>query len=492
MKFYVLSRFAKPTISEQPCVCLNWDEWNDYNYFTAFHLHYFDEDQTDHNIGAIKIAFRGQEKSERAKFQTGEFFEQIDPNYFSIGASDEYYENLNKFAEEIRIEILTGLNDVAFDLNLLNQIAEEQVFKVSFLRNYEFDTIIEQLHNIALGGARLTEFSFIYTYPSVVVTNPTLTFQVVPFVLPPSNLHVVIGRNGVGKTHLLRNLRRSFFENNYEYGNLEFVSIDQEPKSFINLVDVSYSMFDEVTEINSLHENYYRVGNQKERKYKIGEDYTKDDFLISVSNINSESNKLKRLRNCIDILSSDQIFKSSELYDTLKDSKKNYLRLKETYNKLSSGHKIILDVIVKLVDKVGEKTLLIMDEPETHLHPPLLSSFVRALSYLLIDRNGVGIIATHSPVILQEVPKDCVWKLQRSGAEIKAERLEVETFGTNIDVLTREIFGLEVTDSGFHNILKKVAIESRNYDEAILKFNNELGADGRAILRTLFRKKSNG
>lgn len=48
---------------------------------------------------------------------------------------------------------------------------------------------------------------------------------------------------------------------------------------------------------------------------------------------------------------------------------------------------------------------MLIDEPEGHLHPPLLSAFVRALSELLVNRNGVAIIATHSPVVLQEVPR---------------------------------------------------------------------------------------
>ena len=43
-------------------------------------------------------------------------------------------------------------------------------------------------------------------------------------------------------------------------------------------------------------------------------------------------------------------------------------------------------------------------------------ALIRALSSLLTYRNGVGVIATHSPVIVQEVPKDCVWILRRVGA----------------------------------------------------------------------------
>ncbi|MEK5757114.1 AAA family ATPase, partial [Acinetobacter variabilis] len=74
------------------------------------------------------------------------------------------------------------------------------------------------------------------------------------------------------------------------------------------------------------------------------------------------------------------------------------------FGQLSSGHKIVLLILTRLVETVDEATLVLIDEPESHLHPPLLSAFMSALTELLEDRNGVAIIATHSPVVVQEVP----------------------------------------------------------------------------------------
>jgi hypothetical protein len=52
----------------------------------------------------------------------------------------------------------------------------------------------------------------------------------------------------------------------------------------------------------------------------------------------------------------------------------------------------------------------------------LFGEFIRALSDLLINRNGVCIIATHSPVVLQEVPRSCVWKVRRTNVRVEADR----------------------------------------------------------------------
>jgi predicted ATP-binding protein involved in virulence len=113
-----------------------------------------------------------------------------------------------------------------------------------------------------------------------------------------------------------------------------------------------------------------------------------------------------------------------------------------------------------------------------------LSSFIRALSNLLVQRNGVAIVATHSPVVLQEVPRSCVWVLRRTGQVVTAERPDVETFGENVGTLTHEVFQLEVTESGFHKLLADAAHTS-SYQEIISRFNNRLGSEGRAIARAL-------
>lgn len=143
--------------------------------------------------------------------------------------------------------------------------------------------------------------------------------------------------------------------------------------------------------------------------------------------------------------------------------------------------------MTRLVETIEERSLVLLDEPEGYLHPPLLSAFIRALSDLLSNRNAVALIGTHSPVVLQEVPRSCVWKLRRVGANSIAERLEIETFGENVGLLTQEVFGLEVTNSGFHKILQKLAEQYDSYKNALASLDGHLGMEGRAILRNLMQ-----
>lgn len=148
--------------------------------------------------------------------------------------------------------------------------------------------------------------------------------------------------------------------------------------------------------------------------------------------------------------------------------------------------------MTRLVEHVGERTLVLIDEPETHLHPPLLAAFVRVLSELFTDRNGLAVIATHSPVVLQEVPSVCVWKLRRYGSRVVADRPSIETFGENVGVLTHEIFGLEVTHTGFHRDLNRLVDAGHTYESILEVFGGRLGGEARVIARSLVAERDFG
>ena len=156
---------------------------------------------------------------------------------------------------------------------------------------------------------------------------------------------------------------------------------------------------------------------------------------------------------------------------------------------MSAGHKEVLSIVTRCIDQLAEKTILFLDKPENHLHPPLLSSMIRGISKMLIKRNSVAIISTHSPIVLQEIPKSCVWILNREEDYLQGNRPQVETFGTNVGVLTNEVFGYEVKKSGFNALLRKVVAENNTYDEVLERFNGELGDEARSIVRALLAQK---
>ena len=80
----------------------------------------------------------------------------------------------------------------------------------------------------------------------------------------------------------------------------------------------------------------------------------------------------------------------------------------------------------------------------------------------------------------------CAWILQRAGHNTLAERPEIETFGENLGVLTRQVFGFEVTTAGFYGLIEEaVQTPFTDYDQIIRNFGGNIGAEGRAIARAL-------
>lgn len=486
----------------------NWDDW--FTYSTLFKVRYIDKDGIKHKMSGVKIGQKGQGRSPRLP----EKFSTLSKDFFSLGECEDYYDSIkSNFPEDKqREEIFSALNDIAFDLELFDKVKNLDVVQTSLMRDYTSRVKKNQFHRMTMGGAWLTPYKFSY-FPDgevdVFDENVTeLEFEVEHEKMPPSNIHVLIGKNGVGKTTLLKDMISALEETGENCGKFQTWG----GKGFANIVYVSFSAFDGFFDIEDDIVQYSYIGLATKDGIK-NIDMLAKDFAGSLFEI-SKGNKKKLWKQIIDILESDNTFIdlnikkwSEECEDNVNElpsecsteslgaDRKRILKesfiekIIPRFKTLSSGHKVILLIIVRLIELVEEKTLVIMDEPEEHLHPPLVSALIRALSSLLTYRNGVGVIATHSPVIVQEVPKDCVWILRRVGEELIAERPEIETFGENLGVLTSEIFGYEVTNSGFHTMIQNSVEKYTNFKRAMNYFHGKLGNEGKAILRSLMYEK---
>ncbi|WP_218599196.1 AAA family ATPase [Polaribacter sp. NJDZ03] len=475
-------------------------DWDDWGYKTVFTLFYYNENKEFDNIGSLKIA---NKKIREGHTIIPKAFKKLDNDFFSLGVDKVYYENLNNLEETVRDFILTALNDIASNEDKLEEVINEHVTKISLLREVSVKEVTHDFRSLANGDAVLSEYRFQYNFPntkSKIASRPPISFNVVPNNIPTTNIHVLIGSNGVGKTYHLNNMIDSLINNsksNSKYGY--FSSETNSDEIFANLVSVSFSAFDDRDppeerndESKSINYSYIGLKRVKSDKNSAPKSTTilKNEFIKSLESI-LKGAKWRRLKSALLTLSSDPVFNQFNFIEVIENY--NFSKIEVDINKdigdlfknLSSGHKIVLLTMVRLVDTVEERSLVLLDEPETHLHPPLLSAFMKALSNILRHRNAVAIIATHSPVILQEVPKSSVWKFSRSGSYSKAERLSLESYGENLGALTREVFGFEVTDSGFHKLVSDVVNESYSYREVYEKFNGELGLEAQSIIRAL-------
>ncbi len=497
-----------------------WDDW--FKYSTMYIAFYIDEDGEEHRIGEVKIGQFGMLPEQRRP-DIPDQFTGLSEAFFSLGQDDSYYEKLNELGDQFRDTYLKAMRDVAKDEELFERALGEDVTGVSLLRSVSDTSVRGQFRWMTQGGARLTRYSFSYTPPPWGRDNipPTFQFKVEPESYPPTNVHVLIGRNNVGKTYTVEQMTNAIVRpDEGEFGQFRWEENAfgrAETETFSNIISVTFSAFDpfeplpnrqdKLSAVRYQYVGLKHVGKNEDGKSKPPKspDDLAADFGKSVQLIVTQSAKADRWRRALSLLESDPIFKQAEIWSLIEQYQDlqllyerreafNELRksARQLYSKLSSGHKIVVLTITRLVETLEERSLVIVDEPEAHLHPPLLSAFTRSLSDLLINRNGVAIIATHSPVILQEVPKTCVWCLRRTGREKRIERPIHETFGENVGTLTQAIFQLEVTTSGFHRMLSDAVDENLSYDEVVERFNGQLGDEARAIVRSLIAVRGQG
>jgi ABC-type transport system involved in cytochrome c biogenesis ATPase subunit len=496
MDFRIASFPGRNLAGADQCFLIS-DSWDDFSYKTTFQLVYFDGAGERHDIGGVKIMQRGMT---HGRVPIDQEFEALGDDYASLGQDQSYYENLISLEDAPRVDILTGIKDAVWDEDRYTNFRREGAFQTSLLRSVT-QREIKKFRAIIHEQADLTPFHFEYTFPDENQTQ--IEFEVTPRALPPTNIHVIVGRNGVGKTRLLRNLSTLLREGRgRRLGRLTFFADEGETsgeEGFANLIVVAFSAFDEfapaTNEGTRTGIQYTYIGLRKNVRLKDGTRVTRNktdpdlrkDFVQSTLAC-LRSARRPRWRNAMRVLENDPGFAALRL-ERLADLPQEDFEVEagNLFDASSSGHKIVLLTMTRLVELVSERTLILIDEPEAHLHPPLAASFIRALSDLLVHRNGVAILATHSPVIVQEVPRDCVSLFFRTGDNVEIERPEIETFAENVGLLTREIFRVELTESGYHAMITASVERSDSVDDAIELFDGKLGAEGRALVRSIWR-----
>ncbi|TPG27068.1 AAA family ATPase [Variovorax guangxiensis] len=517
MKFKILTRFEHDG-SSLDTVYLRIDSWNDHSFVTMFHMSYRDSHGQETDIGAVKIGFKGQTISQSTYSTLKTEFPELDENYFSLGQDVNFYRVAAQLSDGIGNRILSAIRDIVRHPEIVDAIKDEKVLSISLLREISLSLVKGQFSRALTGSAERTDFNFQFTRPETEFEGSiSLDFMVKVGSTPSTNIHAVIGRNGVGKTTLMNGMIDAITKrpNTAKFINIETSTANEIGTDyFSSLVSVSFSAFDTFNPPKEQPDPakgtcYFYIGlkDGKAPDHHRTLPDLRADCVKSLAECFRNDGKTARWLKAIEKLGSDENFAAMNLtqlrsaYLSLKERRQNEqsdsasfveqyaIEVDKYLERMSSGHAIVLLTITRLVETVQEKTLVLLDEPESHLHPPLLSAFVRALSDLLHDQNGVAIIATHSPVILQEIPRVCVWKIYRVRKAVTVDRPKIETFAENVGMLTSEVFSLEVARSGFHAMLETSVREGAAFDQILNQYNDQLGLEGRAILAALIAER---
>lgn len=467
-----------------PCFLLSRSSWDDYGYKTSFHLYEAIGPNNKILIGSLKIAAVGQEGG---RTQLPSSFQKLGSSFFSLGQSNSFYDCLKRRGAKVEYSVLSSLNDVTIDNKLLDSVKEEQSFIYSLTRFLGPLGIAKLKENTSL-----LEISFASClHASKIPTKCTFNFDFDGKL--PGTINSLIGKNGAGKTQLLANFVATILglgEKKSAISGRDFIK---------KVIVVSYSIFDQFFLPDQI-----KIPGKNNRKDYISQDLKY--VYIGLRERISENNGTVKIAGSLAFSRrfTAAIKKISDkgIYEQWRKTVEPILReanfsdedvlneqaARAKFRRLGAGHKSTLSILTSLFSEIESGTLVVIDEPENHLHPSLLSATLHILREILGNNQSVAVISTHSPIVVQEIPAKYVRVLRKFDDQARVDKLKAESFGASIDSLTSEVFGVPVGMPSYVSVLKKLAEEQYSINAIENELGGRLSAEARSFYLSMLKK----
>lgn len=145
---------------------------------------------------------------------------------------------------------------------------------------------------------------------------------------------------------------------------------------------------------------------------------------------------------------------------------------------LSSGELSFLRFAALAGLYIENGSLLLFDEPETHLHPNFISQFVALLDRLLGQTGSAAILATHSVFFVREAVEDQVIVLRSDeDRAITAERPTLKTFGADVGAISYFVFGEDQPSRLALEVEDKIMAEGASWDAVFETYKDRVSLD---------------
>ncbi|UKK50362.1 ATP-binding protein [Prevotella sp. E13-17] len=510
------------------------NDWNDYDFYVMYHLHatpLITGSRTVY-LGYIKIMKSGQEKYDeyllRKALGKQVEFEELPEDFVSLTQSIDVFDGLNNllkatekkdFVKQMHL-ILSTQDDDYYSMVEGQEALINGLLRDSSMESYS----LKRGKKIMLAGEThydLRKEMITASFANVRKRIP-LQFSCLPDVkttMIPNGVMTFIGKNGSGKSTLIYHLAKIMyaypdqrFRLKEDIGTIEPIDI-----GISKLFLISYSPFDNFVLPGIGGEDYRLLVKGMEtgkgRLVFCGIRDVKSEFERILNNPNDDTyNELfKQVRleetslksvsllatecmKALGIIYNDR--ERKKLWDQIREKaailfpdieQKMYALMYKSEDEamaeflnLSTGFKYYLHALSHVIAYIERDSMILFDEPENHIHPPMLSFMMSSLRYVIAQYNSILMVATHSPVIVQESFAENVYVVRNDNGHTTITHPRIETYGANIGEITSEVFDLTTDVSNYYEAYNKLYDtwslneEWGSVDEMLESFNNHM------------------
>lgn len=522
--------------------------WDDHDYIVKFQIHRVSGGKRQ-SFGTLKVLAKGWMDTSKYFIASGtktggsyDITSALKPSMVVSLASDiDYYQRLYKaLGVANATRYLRRICDASYFHDHFPIYSHWPGFSGSLFRNGSAaKAILDKGMQIALGRHE-REKTFSITLNDLPDTFDPLTFKFSnddnDRLLGVSNINLLIGSNGVGKSHILRHI-------------VDLIAgvqpISESWPYFYKVVVTGYSPFENFDTKTALL-NRLRTRDAKQDSPASEPDDSDDRAQLHINEYayigfrNDENEfslawpKLHSARSILKILQYDrknlwwtEESRFTNLFDTLKlsidfdtleltkrdgsrmtlardddparkeiDSLDTTIDVEQGFSfvkggrtlELSSGQRMYSYMLPCLAAEVEDESLLIIDEPELYLHPTMEVNLINMLKHLLVARKSYAIIATHSSVMAREIKRGAVTILRQEHGRTQVSSPGFETFGESVDKIIGQAFDDYRVKKPYEETLDRAIETYGSIDQALEAIAPQVGNEALAYVAASFAK----
>lgn len=525
------------------------DNWNDFGYRTRFSYQVLEKDQ-QRVAGDVHLAFLEEEQSENSpskmvmtKLRQGNTHllpaKEFPEFYTMHHEMNSYREIVRNCGPERAQEILLAMKDLVAVRRAgrlpkwFNQATTSRFFTLAFVRNAE---AFFAFHNAAsiLGGLEMESLEGLSKQLRLGFKLPAfqnsheLEFSFEHASDLPKRIAIIIGKNGIGKSQSLAHFAQSLLRGTKHLRDGEgkapvinrllvvsspgetrntFPKPPKQPRIFYKRIILSRNFYTDRQ--SGMGDVLLRLARARET---IKQKSRWELFCQTVGQIVPTTEiavHLKPSDGLPQLLSSDEAdfvtlanFQDGGEQIRLErwarvDIRADVSRLVDgKLLPLSSGQLTFIRFAANACLHIENGTMVLFDEPETHLHPNYVSNFIHLLDTLLLQTGSFAILATHSAYFVRMMPSSQVIILAQEGPSVvTATTPRLKTLGADIGAISSFVFGdSPYGDDSFGNIFSQLEQKLQQAGDAatdkLKALADELPAEAIMYLRRAITEKA--